>query len=408
MTGWPPMLSRIDRNGKPRPRNIVIRMPRIPCDDKALNDGSMPHAHAEAYNLCEAACGGFGPSVLAALFLPEPDPPNVDEEPRHAFRFVTVMRRQSASLEQRTKPLVQGPSRSPSVAISPHLSAATARYFHMLLNTVFEYSVRGIVFLDATRANFMDEEATFRLQVKPEELHAVDRINVIDLDPRFYRRVDISDNDHSVWLFNVVFVFAHLRRADCKRNVVPLLMHMVLDGGLTVAELVRKVYAEEKVVPRNQWLFGSRWDAIPQEWQPKFEDACMNTIRDQIKMIVGYYFFYAERDGNGKAALEMFDRARWNRDAQGVDAAKARFHSSYTAGGGMHCARHFLLATRDKSIPSVLEALMTYIDSTTLLKKPELLTDEAYAQPTPLPRMHDPLGLLDAHLGLLPRSSRKR
>jgi hypothetical protein len=411
MTDWPPMLVRKDKNGVCRPRNVVIRVPRLSKDDRAINDGSLAYAHREATNLCEAAVAGFGPSIISAFFLPDPDPPCLEEPPRHAFRFVIIMKRQSASLEQRIRTsAMTGPNtplpQSPSSSRPAGLPNATARYLTMLFDTVFEYSARGIVFLDSTRGNFMDEETAFRSTVKPEELHMVNCVNVIDLDPRFYRRLDGAPPE-SVWLLNVALVLCHMRRADFRRNFIPQLMQMSMHGGMSLGDLIKKVHAEQKQNTRSAWLFSVPWNSIPSQWKPDFDSEWQTSITAEIQQIVGYYFFYSERDGNGRKLLEAFDSARCGRNQQSSEAARSRFYAGYVNSGGMYTVRHFLLATKDKTVESMICALLMYVDAATLLKRPELLRNEPYAQPTPLPRMGEPLGSIDSYLGLCLRSVRK-
>jgi hypothetical protein len=411
VTDWPPMLVRVDKNGVRRAKNVVIRVPRLNSDDRATNDGSMAHAHEEAFNLCEAAYGGYGPSLLAVFFLPDPDPPSIDEPGRHAFRLFTVTTRQSASLEQRIRTstmaaLNSSVPRSLCTALSTELPPFTVRYLTMLFDTIFEYSSRGIVFLDASRGNFMDEEAAFRPAPRPEEVQAVVRVNVIDLDPRFYRRLHGAAPE-GIWLLNVALVLAHMRRADIKRNFVHKLMNMPLRGGMAVAEMISKVHKEQQHNAKSGWLFSIDWNEIPPQWKPDLESEWKMSIGPQIQQIVGYYFFYADRDANGCAALEAFDKARYGRNQPLIDSARSRFHLTYIMGGAMHTARHFLLATKDKTVTSLISALLLYIDAAALCKRAELPCNEAYAKPTPLPRMHDPLGPVDAHLGLHLRSSRK-
>lgn len=276
----------------------------------------------------------------------------------------------------------------------------------MLFDTIFEYSARGIVFMDATRGNFMDEEAAFRTVVKPEEVQAVERVNVIDLDPRFYRRLN-GASPEGIWLINTALVLAHMRRIDVKRNFMHKLMNMQLRGGLSVAELLSKVYEDQRHNPRSDWLFSIEWNEIPSQWIPDLESEWKTSIGPQMQQIVGYYFFYAERDGNGRASLETYDRVRCGRNQAAIDSARSRFTTSYISGGGMYAARHFLFATKDKTVTSLISALLLYVDAAALFKRAELLSNEPYAQPAPLPRMGDPLGPIDGHLGLHFRSSRK-
>jgi hypothetical protein len=73
----------------------------------------------------------------------------------------------------------------------------------------------------------------------------------------------------------------------------------------------------------------------------------------------------------------------------------------------MYTARHFVYATSDKSVTSLMCALLMYVDSASLFKLPELLSNEPYAKPTPLPRGGEPLGAVDCHLGLDMKSVRK-
>lgn len=404
LTGWPPMLVRVDKNGVCRSKNVVIRIPRLNSDDRATNDGSIAHAHEEATNICVAAFAGFGPSLLAAFFLPDPDPPSLDDHPRHAFRFVAVMKRQSASLEQRIRtPALAALRSSPlcTIGISrpARLSIHTVRYLTMLFDTVFEYSARGTVYLDAARGNFMDEEAAFRTNPNAEDVGAVDKVNVIDLDPRFYRRLDGAPLE-SIWLCNISILLAHMRRVDMKQNLIPPMLQMTLRGGMRLGELLCKVYREQQSNPESAWLFSIPWDEIPPQWQPDVESEWKTVIGSQLQQIIGYYFFYAERNGNGCGALQTFDQARYGQSQQAIDSARDRFHSSYISGGGMYTARHFLYATKDKTVTSLIYALLMYVDAKTIFKRPELLGNEPYAQPAPLPRMREPLGAVDSHLGL--------
>jgi hypothetical protein len=411
LTDWPPMLVRVDNNGGRRSKNVVIRVPRLNGDDRATNDGTMAHAHEEAFNVCEAAYGGFGPSLFAAFFLSDPDPPSLDESPRHAFRFFTIMKRQSVSLDQRSRTsalsaLGSPVPRSPGTGRPAGLPAVTCRYLTMLFDTIFEYSARRIVFMDATRGNFMDEEAAFRTVLKFGEVQAVERVNVIDLDPRFYRRLDGAAPE-GIWLINTALVLAHMRRIDVKRNFTHKLMNMQLRGGLSVAELLSKVYEEQRHNPRSDWLFSIEWNEIPSQWKPDLESQWKTSIGPQMQQIVGYYFFYAERDSNGRASLETYDRVRCGRNQSAIDSARSRFTTGYITGGGMYAARHFLFAAKDSTVTSLISALLLYVDAAALFKRPELLSNEPYAKPTPLPRMSDPLGPIDGHLGLHLRSSRK-
>jgi hypothetical protein len=373
LTGWPSMLVRVDKNKVRRPKNVVVRVPRLNSNDRTISDGSIAHAHEEAVNICEAAFAGFGPSVLAAFFIPEPDPPLLNEAPHSAFRFFTIMKRQSASLEQRVRSLTTtrrtksyDSSSYPMLCLSTSkpngISQPMVRYITMLLDTVFEYSVRGVVFLDASRGNFMDEEKVFRADVRPADLHAVERVNVIDLDPRFYRRLD-GASPESVWLFNTALVLAHIRRADVGRSLVPGILRICLHGSMSIEHLLCKVYKEQKSNPMSQWLFQIPWNELPEKWRPDFESDWRVGIGPQIQQIVGYYFFYSERDGNGNKLLSV-----------------------YVAGGGMHTARHFLYAaTRAKDVSSVICALLMYVDSKVLLNRTELLCSNPYAPPMSLP-----------------------
>jgi hypothetical protein len=407
LSGWPPMLVRLDKNGVRRARNVAVRVPRINRDDRANDDGSMAYAHEEATNLCEAAVAGFGPSLLAAFFLPDPDPPSHEDHPRRAFRFITVMNRQSASLDQRSRTSALA-ALNPFTTTKPAaLAAHAARYLTMLLDTVFEYSARQILYLDAGRSNFMDEEAAFRANVNAEALGAVKRVNVIDLDPRFYRRLD-GATPESVWLFNITLVLAHMRRVDAKQRFMPKMMQTSLHGGMTLGDLLCKVYAEQKRNPGSAWLFSIPWDQLPPQWAPDLASEWQTSIGAQMQQVVGYYFFYAERDGNGRKALDMYDKARYRRNQQAVESARARLQSSYIAGGGMHAARHFLYAAKDTAVPSLVHALFLYVDAETLLKHPGLLSNEPYAKPVPLPRMGEPLGDVDGHLGLNLMSASKQ
>lgn len=400
LTGWPSMLVRVDKNKVRRPKNVVIRVPRLNSDDRTISDGSIAYAHEEAVNICEAAFAGFGPSVLAAFFIPEPDPPLLDEAPRSAFRFFTIMKRQSVSLEQRMRSLTgrtttrnscdsSSSSSSPMLCLSTRkpsgISQPTMRYVTMLLDTVFEYSVRGVVFLDASRGNFMDEENVFRADVRPADLQAVERVNVIDLDPRFYRRLD-GASPESVWLFNTALVLAHIRRADVGRSLVPGILRICLHGSMSIEHLLCKVYKEQKSNPMSQWLFQISWNELPEKWRPDFESDWRVGIGPQIQQIVGYYFFYSERDGNGNKLLSAYENARRANDEQAMREVRSRFESVYVAGGGMHTARHFLYAaTRAKDVSSVICALLMYVDSKVLLNRTELLCSNPYAPPMSLP-----------------------
>lgn len=396
LTNWPSMLVRTDKNGVRRPTDVVIRLPRLNNDDRATDDGSIANAHEEATNLCEAAIGGFGPTLMAAFFIPDPDPPRLDSPPRHAFRFVSVIKRQSASLDQRSRVL--------DVSLYPSLSQGLmSRYFTMLLDTVFEYSAREIVFLDSTRGNFMDEETARRANANPKDLSAVDRVNVIDLDPRFYLRLHGAPRE-SVWLFNTVLVLAHIRRVDTKCTLIARMMQMTLHGGMTLADLICKVYREQQHNPSSSWLFSVPWNELPPRWKPHLESDWKNAIGSQLQEIAGYYFFYAERDGCGHNALQVYERACYGRDPNAVEKARAHFNEIYIKGGSMQTARHFLLATKDTSVTSLIYALMMYVDSAALCKRPKLTLDATYVKPTPLPRMHEPFVSADAHLGLLLKS----
>jgi hypothetical protein len=205
----------------------------------------------------------------------------------------------------------------------------------------------------------------------------------------------------------MALVLAHMRRVDVKRNFIYKLMNMQLRGGLSVAELLSKVYQEQRTNPRSDWLFSIEWNEIPPQWKPDLESEWKASIGPQMQQIVGYYFFYAERDGNGRAALEAYDIARCGRNQQAIDSTRSRFTTGYITGGGMHTAQHFLFAAKDKTVTSLISALLLYVDAAALFKRAELLSNEPYAQPTPLPRMSEPLGSIDGHLGLHLRSSRK-
>jgi hypothetical protein len=411
LSGWPPMLVRVDSKGVRRSKNVAIRVPRLNRNDKATNDGSIAYAHEEAVNICEAAFAGFGPSLFAAFFLPDPDPPSTECPQYHSFRMFTIMKRQNASLEQRirTSSLVTPTSfklQTKLISKASELSDNKVRYLTMLFDAVFEYSARGIVHLDASRGNFMDEESVFRTKVNLEDVEKVENVNVIDLDPRFYRRLDGAAGE-SIWLFNIALVLAHMRRVDIKQQLMPLVLNMTLRGGMPLKDLLCKVYIEQQHNPRSAWLFSIPWNDMPPQWKPDLDSEWKTSIGSQMQQIVAYYFFYSERDGNGCNALSAFDRARCKFNARAVDMARSIFHNNYIAGGGMHSARHFLYAARDNSVTSLIYSLLLYVDAATLFKRPELLNNEPYVKPTPLPRMDEPLEAIDGHLGLIMRSSVK-
>ena len=72
-----------------------------------------------------------------------------------------------------------------------------------------------------------------------ENTRMVQKVNVIDLDPRFYRRLS-GARPSCVWLFNVTFVLAHIRRIDVDRNMIPGVLRMVMDGGMCLSDLIWK------------------------------------------------------------------------------------------------------------------------------------------------------------------------
>ena len=402
LTDWPPMLVRVDKNGVRRAKNVAIRVPRINATDCAIADGSLPNAHEEAFNMCEAAVSGFGPSLLVAFFLPDPDPPSADKLPRHAFRFITISKRQKASLQQRSRTWgTTAPLGSLSLHSNTALPDNVTTYFQMLVDTVFEYSAREIIFLDSTRSNFMDEEAVVPSGVVPaQRLQSVRCVNVIDLDPRFYHRVP-GAGPQSVFLLNISLVLAHIRRVDTKRTLMRLLLQVRLRGGLSIANLVKKIYQEQK--HSVSWLCAITWYEIPESWKPEIVSDWRVSVVRQIQQIVGYYFFRCERDDNGRKALSAYQTARRGSNQHGVDEARAHFNAAYVTGGGMHAARHFLYATKHQQLRcSLILTILMYVDPT-LFDSPDILKEEPFYPPLSLDTVG---GDEESYLGLTLKKSR--
>lgn len=397
LTGWPLVLTRTDEKGVRRPKNVAIRLPRLDSNDRAVDDGSMCYAPLEAKNLVEAAMCGFGAHVHAAFFIPEPNPPLAEpndpfgDEPNGCFRFLCVLKLQTASLQARSNGTAF--TTLPSHGIDPR-----PRYFQLLFNTIFEYSARRILFLDATRSNFMDEETVVRATPQNDDIRLVGRVNVIDLDQRFYRRLE-GANVHAVWLFNIVLVLAHLRRADCKHQFVDQMLTMKMENGMPLCELIRNVYEANHNDPASAWLFKTSWDQLPSSWQPDTNPDWKTSIGLQMQQLVGHYFYYSERSENGEAALEAYLTARRCGDAKTTDSAKARFNS-YLNHGGMTCARHFLITSKDKTVTSLLDALLLFINAHALLKRPCALRCDPFHPPRPLPSLMECITNPDPYLGL--------
>ena len=192
-----------------------------------------------------------------------------------------------------------------------------------------------------------------------------------------------------------------MRRADNgKHGYISQLMQMPLRGGMSLADLVCKVYDEQRRNVNSEWLFSIAWNELPPQWKPDLESDWKTAIGSQIQQVVGYYFFFAERDGNGHMALDAYYHALCSRKQSSIESARARFYTRYISGGGMQTARHFLLATKDRTVTSLIHALLLYVDAAALFKRPEILVGDSYLKPAPLPRMGESLGSVDSHLGL--------
>ena len=123
-----------------------------------------------------------------------------------------------------------------------------------------------------------------------------------------------------------------------------------------------------------------------------------------MQQLVGHYFYHSERSENGEAALEAYLTAKRCGDAKVTDSARSRFNS-YLNHGGMTCARHFLITSKDKTVTSLLDALLLFINPHALLERSSALRGDPFHPPRPLPSLIECITNPDPYLGLSLRST---
>lgn len=161
-------------------KDVVVRFPRPSHSDPAPAD----EVATELANLLEAACGNFGPEIVAAfaqVYLPE-----------SALLMVCMDRAHSTLYES-----VNHADNNHSAAHwKPHLLHVAG----LLRDTVFAFSSRRVLFLDCSPGNFLLRGP----------LDACTDVLVSDLDPQLYRRTEQTGD--TCLLLNLLMVGAHIKK----------------------------------------------------------------------------------------------------------------------------------------------------------------------------------------------------
>ncbi len=326
------------------PREVVDNLVNDSCVFRMPNPGewgSFEDVRKEMVNLCEAALFQFGPKI-AAMWVGRRSHP-IDafsgrEEPQYKL-FMVIER--GYDVHKRLHYLTQTRAARP----------IWVRYLKSLRRCIWRYSANRCLPLDGKLGNFID---TF-----PEQLTRADaegRVNAIDMDGTYYRRVprltaeegtadnpvspDMAQGWKLVWLYNILFVSCNLRMIidtgtyfevwwkDIEKPIAAVmhdarLLHIAPMGNRD-AEYLR---AREFLV-KCLWKGTFRWSQIPDD--PPMGNTASELATTARDLVMHYFHDFPYKETKRRLidpAVDVRKKRHEYRQAQRAGASSAELNA---------------------------------------------------------------------------------
>ena len=280
---------------------VVFRVPILAHDDSNTIGKPVLAAARELTNMLEAAEGGFGPPVYVGAAIA------VTESVGELF---TISEKLSGTIRDVFHPTL----------VNDHdvefAKSAVTRTMERLADVLFAYSVRGVIHLDASPANFMVVMHTPASSVHSSHspsISAIRNVYAIDLDPCMYRPI-VADGDSQqrdgwvcAWLYNALFLSAQIKYA-CHALVfkVWIEQRVAPNSQRSLLDQIHITAAALKKSKPSAWPFSIRWQLPISNW--KFDhDLSRSTTDDKMsKEILQFcqHYFITAPDSDVKFTLE--------------------------------------------------------------------------------------------------------